>query len=49
MKAAPMQVGGDHKVPQFATLAPMFIHRTAITGLSDRGAWPWRTPVPVRS
>jgi phosphoglycolate phosphatase-like HAD superfamily hydrolase len=25
----------------------MFIHRTSITGLSDRGAWPWRTPRTV--
>jgi len=23
---------------------PMFIHRLFITGCSDRGAWPWRTP-----
>jgi len=22
--------------------APMFIHRISVTGLSDRGAWPWR-------
>jgi hypothetical protein len=21
----------------------MFIHRISITGLSDRGAWPWRS------
>jgi len=23
----------------------MFIHHVFITGCSDRGAWPWRTPV----
>jgi hypothetical protein len=33
----------------FATLAAMFIHRTTITGLSDRGAWPWRKPDCVRT
>ena len=22
---------------------PMFIHRISVTGLSDRGAWPWRS------
>jgi hypothetical protein len=27
----------------------MFIHRTIITGCSDRGAWPWRKPVQVRT
>jgi len=27
----------------------MFIHRTTITGLSDRGAWPWRQPDRVRT
>jgi len=27
----------------------MFIHRTNITGLSDRGAWPWRPSRFVRS
>jgi len=27
---------------------PMFIHRTALTGRSDRGAWPWRQPASVR-
>jgi hypothetical protein len=29
--------------------ARMFIHRTMITGCSDRGAWPWRKPVEVRT
>jgi len=23
--------------------AAMFIHRISVTGLSDRGAWPWRS------
>jgi len=27
----------------------MFIHRSTITGLSDRGAWPWRKPHFLRT
>jgi hypothetical protein len=27
----------------------MFIHRTSTTGLSGRGAWPWRKPPFVRT
>jgi hypothetical protein len=27
----------------------MFIHRTTITGCSDRGAWPWRRPFALCS
>jgi hypothetical protein len=38
---------GRHE--SLATLSAMFIHRTTITGCSDRGAWPWRKPVQVRS
>jgi hypothetical protein len=34
---------------RFATLIAMFIHRTTITGCSDRGAWPWRKPMNVRT
>ncbi len=34
---------------RFATLEPMFIHRTTITGCSDRGAWPWRRPFALCS
>jgi hypothetical protein len=31
----------------FATLSPMFVHRTFIAGRSDRGAWPWRKPAKL--
>jgi hypothetical protein len=39
----------DGAARRFATLHHMFIHRTSSTGLSDRGAWPWRKPDFVRN
>ena len=48
--AGPLKLGVIYTIAdRFATLVRMFIHRTHITGLSDRGAWPWRPSRLVRS
>ena len=47
VRAAPANSSGPAK--SLCYTGRVFIHRTIITGCSDRGAWPWRKPVQVRT